>query len=987
MQPINYYLDYSSDSQTIPEKGQCICFFLNKPKQRGMEMIGKETMGKGCRVALLLILLANFKLFAQDPASFTIATNGKTTPIYIDKNDFPGVIRAATDLQSDIQRVTTVTPVLHYASENEKEIIIIGTIGNSETIDQLIQTKKINVEDVKGKWESYLIEVIQNPLPNVDRALVIAGSDKRGTIYGIYEISKQIGVSPWYWWADVPVVKQSTLEIPSIRITDSPTVQYRGIFINDEAPALAGWATEKFGGFNHQFYANVYELILRLKGNFLWPAMWGRAIYDDDPLSAPLADEYGVVIGTSHHEPMMRAHVEWDRYGKGEWNYETNERFLKDFWKKGIDRMGNNESIITLAMRGDGDMAMSKETNVELLERIVHDQREIINASAGKAKDFPQVWALYKEVQDYYDQGMRVPDDVTLLLCDDNWGNLRKLPKLSDAPRKGGYGIYYHFDYVGGPRNYKWLNTTQVSRVWEQMNLAYQYGVEKIWIVNVGDIKPMELPISFFLDMAWDPKKWNEDNLTNYTTQWAATQFGNEHAEKIASMLTRYTNYNARRKPELLSPETYSLTHYREFENVVAEYNQLAEEAKKLYDLIGAEYKDAFYQLVLFPIQACANLNDLYYSTALNRLYANQERAATNEMASRVQLLFEKDKSLTHYHNNILADGKWSHMMDQTHIGYTYWQQPPTNVIPETKQLKIPKEASIGAAVEGSANWWPNEKAKATLPGFDCFSKQQHYIEIFNQGETPLRYTIKSGKPWVLISPQSKTINQQERLEVQIDWKKVPHGKHTVPITIKSKGQQTVVVFAIVDNRSDQNPEGFVESNGYVSIEAAHFTKAINSDEVQWKVIPEIGKTLSGVSPFPVTAAPQTLKETSPHLEYDIYVFQPGEIKIDSYLSPTLNFHNEGLRFAVSIDDEEPQPINMHEGYSDKLWNQWVADNIIIKTSSHTLSAPGKHTVKFWMVDPGIVLQKIVVGTNAPQQSYMAPPESPFIKPTLSNKK
>lgn len=945
----------------------------------------QDKTGNRVTLAVLFIILVNAKLFAQVP--FTIATTGKATPIYIDKNDFPGVARAATDLQSDIQRVTTVIPALTFAPGNEKEIIIIGTIGNSTIIDQLIQNKKINVDDVKGKWESYLIEVIESPLPNVDRALVIAGSDKRGAIYGIYEISKQIGVSPWYWWADVPVVKQSTLAIPSKRMVDSPAVQYRGIFINDEAPALAGWATEKFGGFNHQFYAHVYELILRLKGNFLWPAMWGRAIYDDDSLSAPLADEYGVVIGTSHHEPMMRAHVEWDRYGKGEWNYETNESFLKEFWKKGIERMGDNESIITLAMRGDGDMAMSKETNVELLERIVHDQREIINASVGKAKDFPQVWALYKEVQDYYDEGMRVPDDVTLLLCDDNWGNLRKLPKLSDAPRKGGYGIYYHFDYVGGPRNYKWLNTSQVSRVWEQMNLAYHYGVDKIWIVNVGDIKPMELPISFFLDMAWDPEKWNPDNLTTFTTQWAEAQFGKEYAEQIASMLTRYTNYNARRKPELLSPETYSLTHYREFENVVAEYNQLAEEAKDLYDLMGAEYKDAFYQLVLFPIQACANLNDLYYTTALNRLYATQGRAATNAMAVRVQELFEKDKALTNYHNNILADGKWSHMMDQTHIGYTYWQQPPNNVIPETKQLEIPIAASMGVSIEGSTSWWPNEKTEATLPEFDCFTKQQHYIEIFNRGETPFNYTIKSAKPWVLISPRTKAIQQQERLEVHIDWSKVPEGKHSVPITIQPKGQPPVVVHAIVNNLKNLKPEGFMESNGYVSIEAAHFSKAINSDQVEWKVIPEIGKTLSGISPFPVTAASQTLKETSPHLEYDIYIFESGELKINTYLSPTLNFHNEGLRFAISIDDEKPQLINMHEGYSGKLWNQWVADNIIIKTSTHTLSSPGKHTVKFWMVDPGIVLQKIVVGTNAPHQSYMAPPESPYIRSTLSNKK
>eukprot|EP00903_Cladosiphon_okamuranus_P000173 g173.t1 len=339
-------------------------------------------------------------------------------------------------------------------------------------------------------------------------------------------------------------------------VSKSPSVKYRGIFINDEAPALRNWASEQFGGFNHQFYEKVFELILRNKGNYLWPAMWvPSAFASDDPENLRLADEYGIVISTSHHEPMMRAHAEWGQQGGGAWNYETNAENLRDFWRGGITRMGDYESVVTLGMRGDGDEAMSEETAVDLLQKIIADQREIITEVTEKpVTATPQVWALYKEVQDYYDKGMRVDEDIMLLFCDDNWGNIRILPKAEDLGRKGGFGIYYHFDFVGGPVSYRWLNVTQIERVWEQMNMAYDWGVKDLWLVNVGDIKPMELPISFFLDFAWDTEAIQATDLPNYYRSWARQQFGETKAEEIAEILARYTKYNARRTPEMLSP-------------------------------------------------------------------------------------------------------------------------------------------------------------------------------------------------------------------------------------------------------------------------------------------------------------------------------------------------------------------------------------------------------------------------------------------------
>jgi hypothetical protein len=922
--------------------------------------------------------------------SFILAESGKSSPLYASSQDYPGVIRVLKSLQTDIYKVTNSTPLISLDTiPSSKEIVIVGTIGKSPIIDNLIKEKKLDVEGIAKKWETFLVQVIEDPFPNVDKALVIAGSDKRGTIYGIYDLSQKIGVSPWYWWADVPVKKNPNLYVLPGRFTQGePKVKYRGIFINDEAPALSGWSMEKYGTdmFNHELYEHVFELILRLKGNFLWPAMWGRAFYDDDPKNPELADEYGIVIGTSHHEPMMRAHVEWQRYGSGPWNYEKNQEKLREFWREGVERMGNNESIVTLAMRGDGDEAMSEEANIGLLEKIVKDQREIIKEVSGKSiEEIPQVWALYKEVQEYYDKGMRVPDDVTILLCDDNWGNIRKLPKLSEKPRKGGYGIYYHYDYVGGPRNYKWLNTNQIERVWEQMHLAYEYGARQIWIVNVGDIKPMEFPIDFFLDYAWNPDDYPAERLPEYYHQWAAEQFGEMYSDEIAEIISKYTKYNSRRKPELLSPQTYSLVNYREAETVVKEYNELAEKARSIYDSISGEYKDAFYQLVLHPVIACANLNEMYVTAGKNHLYAKQGRALTNSLAQKVEDLFKKDADITNYYNTVMANGKWNHMMDQTHIGYTTWQQPDNNIMPEVKEIEIPTESDMGVAIEGSEDWVSSSSSKAQLPEFDPYNQKPYYIEIFNRGQTPFKYTVELKEPWIRISKKEGVIETEERLWVSIDWDKAPDGKHQIPITISGPNKNNIVVLASINNPILPKPneiEGFIESNGYVSIEAVHYSKKETSD-ISWQIIPNLGRTLSGITPMPVTAKCQTPGGSSPRLEYKMYLFNPGEINVDVYLSPTLNFHStKGLQYAVSFDDEQPQIINFQK--EDKVldwkypqwWNQAVSNNIRIITTRHSITEPGEHVLKFWMVDPGVVLQKLVVKTSELKPSYLGPPES-----------
>jgi hypothetical protein len=702
--------------------------------------------------------------------------------------------------------------------------------------------------------------------------------------------------------------------------------------------------------------------------------MWGNAFNDDDKLNPVLANQYGIVMGTSHHEPMMRAQQEWKRYGKGQWNYDSNAVVLRDFWKKGIENMDFHESIVTIGMRGDGDMPMTEGSNIALLERIVHDQRQIIQEVTGKDPSAtPQSWALYKEVQDYYDKGMRVPDDVTLLLCDDNWGNIRKLPKLTDPPRAGGYGIYYHFDYVGDPRNYKWLNTNNIARVWEQMHLADAYGANQIWIVNVGDLKPMEYPISFFLDFAWNTKKWNAGNLADYTLQWAEEQFGKQYAESIAHLLKKYTEYNSRRKPELLSPDTYSLIHYGEAEQVVNDYYKLQTEAERIYKLIPPAYKDAFFELVLYPVKACANLNALYVTAAKNHLFASQGRSETNLLADSVKKLFERDSLLSHEYNS-LGGGKWNHMMDQTHIGYTYWQQPPVQTIPSTKRIPVPEKASMGISVDGSASAWPEDKKNARVPAISKVNTST-YIDLFNRGSLPYEYSIQSDAPWLVISSLKGSIRHSKRIQLRADWTKAPVGKSEAHLSIKGPEDQIATVTAPLENFIPQKFRGFAETNGYVSIQADHFSKAMQEGAVRWEMIPGIGKNGNGMHTGPVTA-PSVAAGKDPFLEYPVWISDTGHLSVSVRCSPTLGFNRDTLRYAISFDDGAPQTINILADHSNKKWMQWVADNINISSSVHEIGKPGAHVLKYWMVDPGIVVQQITIDCGGLQETYLGPPET-----------
>lgn len=939
---------------------------------------------------------------------FVLARPGAAAPISVAENDWPGVRRAAGDLQADIERVTGVKPVLGTAPPAKgKTTVIVGTVGRSSLIDGLVATGKLNVDAIRGKWEAFVIETIEQPLPGVDRALVIAGSDKRGSIYGIYELSQQIGVSPWYWWADVPVERREALALKSGRhVNAGPAVKYRGIFLNDEAPDLTNWIRAKFGNvapqanpnapanvanYGREFYTRLFELMLRLRGNYLWPAMWNNAFNEDDPENPRLADEYGIVMGTSHQEPMVRAQKEWDwRYLRtiGTWNYAKHPAVLENFWREGIRRNKAYESIVTMGLRGANDTEMAPggpDANRALLEKIVDVQRNILREEVNPdVTKVPQMWCLYKEVQEFYEHGMRVPDDVTLLWAEDNWGNIRRLPTAEERRRPGGAGIYYHFDYHGGPRSYQWLNTSPLPKVWEQMSLAKKYGADRIWIVNVGHFKGYELPMEFFLTLGWDTARWGPEGAGEFTRLWAAREFGAERAADIADLVAKYTKYNGRRKPEMLAPDTYSLTDYREAETVAQDYQAIAARAQDIFNALPAAQRDAFYQLVLYPTKASAVVNALYLAAGRNALFARQGRASARDQAAETRRRFDEFMALTNHYNGDFAGGKWAHFMDQPVLGYTMWRDPPENSLLHVTLIEpaVPQLPALGVAVEGMA---AAVETEASLPVFDSLNRQGSYIDVFNRGRLPFGFTVTASEPWIVLDAEGGALGPDKRIGVTIDWTKAPAGRAEGKVTLAAL-RRNVVVKVTALNPTDvnrDNLQGFAEGRGHVAIEPEHFTRRTESGANRWVKVADYGRTLSGMrAEAPRDAPSATPGRDSPCLEYRMYLFTAGPIEVTAITAPTLNFvPDRGVRYAVSLDDEAPQVVTLvPQGYQaqnrNEAWEKSVGDNAHYGRSKHTIASPGYHTLKVWMVDPAVVMQKLVVDLGGLKPSYLGPPES-----------
>ena len=683
--------------------------------------------------------------------------------VSFDSREHSCVQRAVANLQKDFEKVTGKTGLSRISGESGT--IIIGTVGVNKQIDQWV--KKGELSNLKGNTEKYIIKTIGDQL-------VIAGSDKRGTVFGIYELTKQMGVSPWYYWADVPIEQHEALYIKKGEYTDGePSVRYRGLFLNDEAPCLTTWVKNTFGTDygDHHFYERVFELILRLKGNFLWPAMWGWAFYADDSENSKVADEMGVIMGTSHHEPMARNHQEYARNRNkwGAWNYETNKENLDRFFREGIERMKGTDDIVTIGMRGDGDEAMSATADTKLMEKIIDNQRRIIKEVTGKpAEKTTQVWALYKEVQDYYDAGLRVPDDVMILISDDNWGDIRRVPTAAERSRKGGWGIYYHVDYVGAPRNTKWLNVTQTQQMFEQLSLAYDFGIQRMWILNVGDLKPMEYPIQLFMDMAWNPKEYTVQTVTDHTLRFFQSVLSGSVAEEAASIYNRNCQYMARVTPEMLDARTYNVES-GEWRQVADDYQRLELRALRLYDQIPAEARDFYRQLILFPVQAMANLYDMYYAQAMNQHLAASNNPDANLWADKVKECFRRDSLLCAAYNTDIAGGKWNGMMIQKHIGYRSWND-------NFRADMLPRTTSVA---DGSTGGYTFE----VKDGYVAMEAEHYFSATASEGTGWTVYPYYGRtRSAVALTPYTAAVGNAA---LTYQFTLSPNTQHPSPITLK----------------------------------------------------------------------------------------------------------------------------------------------------------------------------------------------------------
>lgn len=515
------------------------------------------------------------------------------------------------------------------------------------------------------------------------------------------------------------------------------------------------------------------------------------------------------------------------------------------------------------------------------------------------------------------------------------------------------------------------------------MNLAYQYGANQIWIVNVGDLKPMEIPIEFFLRMAWNPETLPKEKIGDYTLRLAERNFGKEHAAEIADLIAKYGKYSGWRKPELLEPGTFSLTSYREAERVSQAWNDLVARAEKLGDSLPAEQRDGFYQLVTHQAKAVATVVDLYIAAGRNQLYAKQGRASANAEAARVNELFSKDQAISDYYNKTLAGGKWSHLMDQTHIGYTGWQEPRKNQAPKVTEIAIPATSDFGVAIDGSAEAWPGSATEAVLPPFDSLNRQRSYIDVFAKGSGSIEFKPSADKPWIVISEEKTAPGSDRRLNVDIDWQKAPVGAADGTITIAGGTQTVTVKVNAMKATADQERDAkgyFGGLAGPISIAAEGAVKNTKVKGIGWEKIPDYGRGVSGVSIFPVTSPSILPPSAAPCLEYPVYIAKAGNIDVDAIIGPSLNFvPDQGVRLAVSLDDQPPQVLTVIKSTdaagSDRGWNNSVKDNARTIRSTHAVSSPGRHTLKVSMVDPGVVLQKLILHQEKLPPSYFGPPE------------
>jgi hypothetical protein len=926
---------------------------------------------------------------AQTPATgdFRLVYQGAAADLCVASEDYKVAHIAAGDVAADIERVTGLKPKVKESADGlSAHAVLIGTLGHSAIIDALVRGGKLNADEIRGQWESFLMTVVADPLPGVQQALVIAGSDRRGTAFGAYDLSRQIGVSPWYWWADVSPQHRDALIIRAGRYRQGPpSVKYRGIFINDEDWGIRPWAGKQFdpalGDIGPKTYARVFELLLRLKANYLWPAMHEcTQAFNLYPENKLLADDYAIVMGSSHAEPMLRNNVtEWDSKTRGPWDYRTNREGVRQYWDERAAENGRFENVYEIGMRGIHDSAMpgggTVAEKVQLMEQIFKDQREILASRVNpNPSQVPQLFCAYKEVLELYQANLHVPDDAILSWADDNHGYIRQLSTPAEQKRAGGSAVYYHVSYWGAPHDYLWLASTPLSLIWEEMSKAFDYQTRSLWVLNVGDIKPAEVEAEYFLSMAWDMSKFKTENQRQFLITWATREFDAANAAAIADVMTEYYSLGYARKPEHMgwnnndSPisrtEFTPVAYGDEAGQRLDRYAAMTRAAEAIYAKIPPARKDAYYELVLYPVRGADLMNQKMLYADRSILYAAEGRTSANDYANRVRAAFARIEAETEYFNTGVAGGKWKYMMSSNPRNRAVFDLPATAAVTPVAGI------AWGVAVEGGG-------ASDTLPVFDPFTRQKHFIDIFKTGTTPFNWSAVADAAWVRLSQSSGRVNDDVRFWADVDWAKAPHGEDvTAAITINGTGAERTVKLRIF------NPAGiaaadlpkFVESGGVVSMEAEHFTRHTDRNGAGWRTLPDLGRTGDTVAVFPTTTPSIDVPENGPSLEYDFYVFHPGKARVLVTALPTERIHaGRHLRYAVAVDDASPAVVNLEDA---GRWEDNVLRAAVTGASDGAVGKPGKHTLKIWMMDPGVVLDKIVLDFGGLKPSYLGPPET-----------
>ncbi|MGY5353377.1 glycosyl hydrolase 115 family protein [Wenyingzhuangia sp. IMCC45467] len=944
---------------------------------------------------LLGIILIPHLFYAQlyisnnkSPHNFPIVNSKQATTIYFDSKDDKVIHKTVSLLSSDIYTITGKTPKISTLNNSFNEnLIIIGTIGKNTLIDDLINQKKLDVNLIKNKWEQFTIQTIKNPFPNVKQALVIAGSDKRGTAYGVFTLSKSMGVSPWYWWADVPVKKQKHIFINHINYTSkAPTVKYRGIFLNDEDWGLQPWASKKIDtnikDIGPKTYEKIFELLLRLKGNMVAPAMHEctKAFYTI-PGNMEMAEDYGIMITTSHCEPLLYNNAsEWDKQKQGDWNYVTNKNEIIKALDTRIQQASNNDNIYTIALRGMHDEGMaggSDEQKLKTLDEAIKDQRNILSKYIKKPiTEVPQIFVPYKEVLGIYEKGLEVPEDITIVWPDDNYGYLKKLGTPDEQNRKGGTGVYYHISYLGWPNDYLWLNTTPPALMYAEMHKAYSLGANKYWLLNVGDIKPGEMGMQLFLDMAWDFDQFNFENINKYQVNQLSSIFGEEYKNDIEYILDRYYYHGFTRKPEYMTWDfrwnslfahekvkdtEFSFINYNEAENRLKDYNDIANRAKTILNKLPEKFKASFYELIYYPVKGASLYNHEMLIGQKNRWYAKQKRAATNSLANDVILYHDSIASITKKYNNLL-NGKWDGMM--TAPGFL-----PTPQLSPTSKIELPKNSSMNVFVEGIST---NDKTSLKLPEFNRVNNKSYFFELYNSGTTPFKWSAIPSEKWIKLNINKGNTKVQQRIEVSIDWDKVPTSKLAEgKINIHNNNRITEIKVIAIPQKKELNTGNFyTEDKGVISIIPTAYHRKKENGDIKFQTISGLGYSNSSLQ----LGNAKFNSGNKSYVAYDFYTSKAGNITIKTYMLPLFaKDKDHGTRYGVQVDDlNYIEHSNYVKEYS-KNWANNIIRNSAINETTIYVDKAGKHTLKIYAVDPGMILQKIVIDTGGLKPSYLGP--------------